>query len=426
MLSHRLARRLLPAVATALPLLGGCADPPPPGRPLAGQIAVDPQNPAWLQRYEAGRFFLCGPGDPEGFLYRGTRREDGTRDGDQSALIRKLAGTGANSIYLMAVRSHGGDGDPTQNPFLGNDPARGLNRRVLEQWEQWFSEMDRSGIVIFFFLYDDGARVWDTGHRVGAAERRFIRELVDRFEHHRNLIWVVAEEYSEAYSARRVSRIAEEIRRADDHDHPIAVHKLHGLSFEEFAEDPYLDQFAIQFNVTTVDELHAGVLEAWRAARGRYNLNLSECQPWGGGAEGRKRLWAVALAGAYVMVLGMDIATTPVGDLEDCGRLVRFLESTPFERMEPRDDLAAGDAEYVLARPDVGYILYSSHAPGAVGLKALPAGTYRLRWIDAASGAEAAQEVVVPASAEWTWARPERIGPELALYVAPVPPAPSP
>ena len=54
--------------------------------PQYGQIMIDPDNPSWLvyNRDENGDgrpdpFFLCGPGDPEGFLYRGIRNPDGTR-----------------------------------------------------------------------------------------------------------------------------------------------------------------------------------------------------------------------------------------------------------------------------------------------------------------------------------------------------------
>ncbi len=84
--------------------------------PQHGQIMVDPDNPSWLvynrDENNDGRpdpYFLCGPGDPEGFLYRGTRNPDGTRNGDQEALIEKVRVNGGNCIYLMAVRTHGGD-----------------------------------------------------------------------------------------------------------------------------------------------------------------------------------------------------------------------------------------------------------------------------------------------------------------------------
>jgi len=57
----------------------------PRGRgPLRGQIIVDPDHPQRLKRRGGVPFFMCGPGDPEGFLYRGKRRPDGTRDGNHS------------------------------------------------------------------------------------------------------------------------------------------------------------------------------------------------------------------------------------------------------------------------------------------------------------------------------------------------------
>jgi len=266
--------------------------------PLPGQIIVDPADPAWLKYNGGGPFFMCGPGDPEGFLYRGVRRADGTRDGDQVALIHKLKKTGANSVYLMAVRSHGGDGNSTENPFVDNDPAKGINPTVLDQWETWFTELDNNGIVIFFFLYDDARTLnhslWNTGDKVGEAEHRFIETLVNRFEHHRNLIWVVKEEYTEGFSRKRVSRIAKLIRGADNHDHVIAVHQNHGLVFD-FADDPNIDQFAIQYNKGSALSLHRAMVTAWKNTAGRYNLNMSEAANYGRRAPARRKSWAIAM-----------------------------------------------------------------------------------------------------------------------------------
>ncbi|MHC4751089.1 MAG: DUF5060 domain-containing protein, partial [Planctomycetota bacterium] len=42
------------------------------------QIIVDPEHPQWLKREGIGPFFMCGPGDPEDFLYRGRLKQDGT------------------------------------------------------------------------------------------------------------------------------------------------------------------------------------------------------------------------------------------------------------------------------------------------------------------------------------------------------------
>ncbi len=91
---------------------------------------------------------MCGPGDPEDFLYRGARNSDGTRFGDQMELINKLAGTGANSIYFQIIRSHGGQGNPDHNPFIDSDPNLGLDQEILDQWETWFTAMEEAGILI--------------------------------------------------------------------------------------------------------------------------------------------------------------------------------------------------------------------------------------------------------------------------------------
>ncbi len=389
-------------------------------RPTAsgtGRIIVDAEHPQWLERSDGRPFFMCGPGDPEDFLYRGRLRSDGTRDGDQMELIEKMKGTGANCIYLMAIRSHGGDGDKTHNPFVNNDPAKGINPAVLDQWETWFEEMDKHGIVIYLFFYDDGARIWETGDSVGKEEKNFIHSLVNRFEHHRNLIWCIAEEYQEALSIERVKKIAAEINAADDYDHVIAVHKLNGLDFSEFADEPNIDQFAIQYNVKTADELHAGIVKAWKNAKRRYNLNMSEAADYGTGTEARRKSWACAMAGAYVMILEMDIASTATSDLRDCGRLVRFFESTDFNQMSPHDELKFAGTQYVLARPGRSYIAYASKLQGKIGLKNTAAGVYKFHWFDCATGSEVVKENVTVAGGNQSWDIPGGIGSELAVYI---------
>jgi len=385
--------------------------------PRNGQIVVDSEHPQWLKRKGGGPFFMCGPGDPEDFLYRGKLKPDGTRDGDQMKLIEKMKGTGANCIYLMAVRSHGGDGDKTHNPFVNNDPRKNINLKVLEQWEGWFTEMDTNGIVIYLFFYDDSARLWNTGDVVGEAERDFIHTIVDKFEHHKNLTWCIAEEYQESFSAKRAKNIAAEIRAADDYDHVIAVHKLSGLDFSEFADAPNLDQFAIQYNQSSADALHNAMVSTFKQAKGRYNLNMSEAAEYGAGEIARKKSWACAMGGAYVMILEMDIATTMKSDLEDCGRLVRFFESTNFNEMSPHDELKFAGTKYVLAQPGFSYIAYSPELKGKIGLKSMRRGTYEFRWFDCVTGKGVRQAKVNIKAGNQSWQKPGGIGRELVVYI---------
>ncbi len=142
-------KEILPTLLTGMLLLTGTT--PLVAAPMDGQIVVDPTNPMWLARYNRADntyqpHFTAGPGDPENFLFRGSRQADGTRAGsgaDQTALINKLALSGANSLYMQVVRSNGGDGSGDHNPFINpSNPSSGLNTAILDQWETWFNAID--------------------------------------------------------------------------------------------------------------------------------------------------------------------------------------------------------------------------------------------------------------------------------------------
>ena len=404
-------------------------------QPLSGQIIVDPNRPEWLvynrdadSDGDLDPYFLSGPGDPEDFLYRGSRNADGTRSGDQQSIINKLKSSGANSIYMQAVRSNGGDGGPDHNPFIGSDKDNGVDANILNQWETWFSEMDGSGITIFLFFYDDAINVssnlgWplDGSGNLHPGEQNFIETVVNRFEHHKHLIWVVMEEVQEMGSdyIAHAKKIAEVVRGADDYDHVIAVHKLTGLSFSEFADDANIDQFAIQYGPSNASQMHSGMVAAWNNAAGRYNLNMSESPLHKGktGAALREVHWAAALGGAYVMAIEVDVASTPQSDLTDLGRLRSFMESTDFNKMAPHDELAFADTQYVLANPGSSYIAYAKNASGSIGLKGMTAGSYDFSWFDIASGTIITQSSIAVLAGDAAWARPSGVGPEAALYV---------
>jgi hypothetical protein len=421
---------------------------------LPGQIMVDPDNRMWLvyNRDEDGDgrldpFFMCGPGDPEGFLYRGKRNPDGTRMGDQKALIDKLIQYGGNCIYLIAVRTHGGDAwksardfpeiypDDKHNPWINQNPANGLSDVILDQWEAWFALMDRHGIVIYFFFYDDAIKIakefgWnlDPGGNLHPEEKRFVEKLVNRFKHHQHLIWCVMEEGQELGPnwQLHVSKIAQAIRAADDNQHVIASHQLAGNVFYH-ANDPNIDQFAIQTplnRVPTPDDLHRWMLEALDKAKGRYNLNMSEDAVQGNVSvpnrnrtEIRRRNWAAAMAGAYAMVLGMNIDDTPDTWLQDCRTLQSFFESTTFNRMHPDDSLACQETEYVLSNAPFDHILYSANALQNLGLKDIRKGTYSLMWLDCTSGEREHLENLDVQSGRQFWEKPVDFGSEVALYM---------
>jgi hypothetical protein len=385
----------------------------------AAAVVSSPADPAWLETPGGAPLFVCGLGDPEDFLYRE----------DQEAIVRRLAETGANGIYVQAIRSHGGDGPPTQNPFVRNDPRRGLAPEVLERWRGRLRALDAAGVVTWFFVYDDGACVWGCDrardHAVPPDEEAFLRSLAAAFPDVPRLVWVVAEEYQERFSRERASAIARVLREADPLGRPVGVHQLPGLSFD-LAGDPDVSVFAMQYGnaESTARELHDAVVEARRLAEGRYHVTMSEIpyKGLGSGEEARRKVWAMAMGGAYVLANGWDGLTTPRARLRECALMVRFFEEADPRGLAPRDDLALGATEYVLAAEDGRRVAYASRtgADRTMGLRALARGRYDLLWLDPATGIRAVRKGV-DAEGDTLWPVPVTIGPEAALVVRPSP-----
>ena len=388
---------------------------------IPGQVMVDPESNSWLvynrDSNDDGQLdpvFICGPGDPEDFLYRGTRNADGTRTGDQQIIINNMSNRGVNSIYLQVIRSHGGDGEFTHNPFINSHPDNSLDEDILQQWDGWFNAMDNAGIIIYFFLYDDSAQIW-VGDTVGTQEQYLITTLVNRYEHLKHIVWVVGEEYSERYSIARVSNIAALIKNTDDNIHPIANHQLSGITFDH-ANDSNIDQFAIQYNDATVSGLHRGMVDAWNNAAGRYSINMSESKDHGYDLRAvvRQKNWACAMGGAYVMVIRMDGTSAYSEKMTDCASLASFFESTDFNTMSPHDELG-NTGTWVMANPGKSYIAYRM-ASGDFSISGMSAGSYFFRWLNTVSGAIVEKRHYVSSGIN-TFSRPAGISTEAAVWI---------
>lgn len=426
---------------------------------IPGQIIIDPNNGSYLvyDREKDGNgskdpLFLIGSGDPEGFLYLGDRNPDGTRsNGSQLHIIQKMKEFGGNSIYLQSIRSFGGDasskaGDETQSPFNDpSDPASGLNPNILNQWKYWFDKMKEANIIIFFFLYDDGAHPFDNGlGAVGSAEQNYIREIVKNFQDYPNLIWIVQEEFKyvgfkepyrnpdDAGRVKRVTEIAQLIKKYDDYDHPVGVH--HNLrEGMEFANVKAVDIYVQQPGATALrneddlDTLHAaGAPGKGFDLQHRYNYIMGEAYYWHRVLlnEGNRRMlrqsyYATAMTGGYIMVLGMFApgVKEPTNEmLSDMRRLQRFFEATDFNTMVPSDGMKAGDTRWVLANTkDEHYILYSNLDPKALGVKSLPDGKYILTWFNPING-KLIKEIQTITKIHTLFSTPSVFGDEVIVY----------
>ena len=122
------------------------------------------------------------------------------------------------------------------------------------------------------------------------------------------------------------------------------------------------------------------------------------------------------MGGGYSMYLAMDIASTPVNDLQICGRLVQFMEATRFNETSPNDGLARGNTDYVLASPGNVYIVYgdTGHSLGVH----VQAGDYRVKWYDPTDGDWVDEGVQSLAAGDHEFPKPAAIGSEAALVLA--------
>lgn len=401
-----------------LPLLAGAATAQLPGQPVRSA-----EHPQWLKAHGGGHIWYCGAGDPEDFFFRGSRNADGTRNGDQDELIDKLIAQGGNTLYVETVRSHGGDGPADHNPFVNSNKDLGTDQDILDQWEGWIQRCDDAGILVYMFLYDDSSRVWSTGNQVGVDEETYVRKIVDSFEHHPNIIWLVAEESEEAMSESKVRRIADIIADADDHGHIIGNHHHSTTTFKAWAEGTTLEHFSIQLNVPA-SEAHAGALdgrakaEATGAGGDAYFCMYTEANFTLNGSDTvrRRYIWDSAMAGVMPMIFGVDIAGSSNQILNWCRDQKDFFEQTTFYETENRDDLAAAGTKWMLANPPFDYIAYTDADDGDLGIAGATPGFYDLLWMDTVTGNQVTQTGVSFGRGTQLLARPAGIGDECAVW----------
>ena len=394
--------------------------------PRSGQIVSDPLNPTWLVRYDPrgdhSPVFLCGPGDPEGLLYEDTSVSP-------SQILKKMREHGGNAIYVIAVRSHGGDGTPEQNPFFDHDPKKGVDPAILRRWHKILKPFDRAGIAIHLFLYDDGAQPFGKGMGdVSEDEERFIEAVVNRFEAYKNVIWNIAEEYREGMTLEHAKEVARIIAKYDDRDHVIGISQRDVLTFD-FEDDPHIGLWHIQSDCESPEHAHDQLIDVAERANGRYNLIYSEIYRHGyrhmqenNRIPLRKLAWAVAMAGVPVMHGGMwhpSWQPHPLdGILADMQRIHAFMQSIPdLTAHVSRDELKHGSTQYVLANTGRSWIAYTLDGTRPLGLTGLSDGKYSVRWFDCVTGRESKSTDSDVIGGDHLWHKPQSFGKEVALYV---------
>lgn len=139
-----------------------------------------------------------------------------------------------------------------------------VNETKMSEWSNDINELDDAGVTIHLFLADDEVDRYEPGNtRFGVVPKSSnpstrmamygreavnISALVNRFKALTNLVWVVAEEYTEEFTTARVSDIARHIRSRDP-AHPVGVHQLSG-SLDQTSATPNFGFRAIPTSIS--------------------------------------------------------------------------------------------------------------------------------------------------------------------------------
>jgi hypothetical protein len=412
---------------------------------LPGQVIIAGENPGHL-KYNGGKpIYLAGPDNPEDFLYLGELSGDGTRSGGpQEEIIEFLGQSGANAFHFQLTRMRScnvkDEGDDTHVPFIDHDPAKPLNEKVLDQWEAWLTALEAAGVIVHLEFFNDATDVERMGWTLGGEgnlhphERRWIEGVVQRFKHHRNIIWGIEESCNKLPRDRteHFKKIAQLIAETDNHNHPIVQSFVtlydpdgdphpDGVTSDDYVGDPHIGIVTwlhLLPHGEDVEAQHAEYLRHALLDGPRFVVMKNETHYHRvDRTTSRRQAWACVLTGMHAMEAQHNATRANRRDrILDDGRIVTFMDQTDWITMKPRDDLATGSTKWVLANPGVSYIAYTYDYDGPMGVWRPTAGTFDLLWFDTATGQSVKQAGVPTPPGEAGWTKPDRLGSEIALY----------
>jgi hypothetical protein len=412
---------------------------------LPGQVIVVGTNPAYLKYNGGGPVFLAGPDNPEDFLFRGELNANGTRsNGGQVEMIERMAEAGVNAfhcqMFRMQVCNIKDEGDDQHGPFKDFDPSKGLNQAVLDQWDGWLDLFEKHNIIVHLEFYNDATDVermgWilDNQENLHPDEKNFVTGIVNKFKHHKNIIWGIEESCNKLPRSRtpHFKKIGDLIAKTDNYNHPIVQSFVipedpegdfpgGGGTSDDYIDDPNIRLVTwlhIVPHGEDFEKQHQKYLHYYnRDSRNFIVLKNETFHHPKEGTSARRYFWAATMAGLQNLEAYIHADNTSMETLKQFGYNNKFMEQTDFHLMVPRDDLASRSTRWVLAKPGFFYIAYTYEYLDKIGLQGMVAGTYDLLWMDTITGEMIEQSGI---SAKWgnnAFAKPEGLGKEIVVYI---------
>jgi len=351
------------------------------------------ENQIRYLKFRDGPYWLkAGCDDPENFL--GHYRNYDTL-AKRKAAIDYLAERGINCLYMM-IHNIGGD-DKDVWPWLGKTQEEAManggrdarfDPTKLEQSRELFEYMQDKGVVPYLILEDDSA--WH-----GYDRGRYYREIIARFGYLPALLLNCGEEHNENYRLSQALEFMDQLRRIDPYDHPRGVHNVN------LPNDDYVDadqvaftsiqtgspgtrtglENALEHNRITIDWIDRCVERRRRV----LVVNFDEARP----EEDRHCWWSVYLGGGVWESHVREPYDRPLSAWEpvwtQLGGARKFMESVPFQRMQPHNGLVLRGHAFCLAESGQVYAFYLP--TGGSIMVALTGGpVYEAAWWNPANG----------------------------------------
>lgn len=359
---------------------------------LPGMIAVDGGNPIWFG-FRGGRHTLI-----RGFHVGDRFFAANWPAQSRTAFLDWAQGQGYN---LLSIASHylnrdeDGRGRGWETPKLWP-----LNAGEYQRMEAILDDLARRRLLVYPFAGFFGKQSHFPTDP--ADQERFIRYTLARLGAYWHVLFVVAGPEPNVGNGwlppGDVHRLAQRIRDLDPFGHLLSVHNRTG---DDVYRDAPWASYGILQGPKTVDrqKLSEGLLRN----HGQKPL-LAQETLWSGNKfhppytddDLKKNAWVINLSAAGLVFAdmsgdsssgfsgSMDLSQRNQPRHEGIKRVWDFLETVPYWRMRPRQDLVTNG--YCLADEGYEYLVYLQQ-PGRVHVT-LPAGAYAVEWINGSDTAD--------------------------------------
>jgi hypothetical protein len=248
--------------------------------------------------------------------------------------VNYMAGQGLNSMYFLTFNIGPKDdiklGEPRENqaracgdggdtwPWISPTERLRFDVSKLDQWDILFTHMNDKGLGLTLMLAEaenEEALDEDAVTAMGPERALYYREMVARFGHHLNIMWVIAEEtgtYAAPGIVERNKVRMRRIRDLDPYDYPVGLHNGK-VKLEDYAGFPDMTYYSYQSHQEDCHDIYPDIVKLWQGSHERppewvimndeqgkgYSGVGTNTQNWDPGFEVTRReaLWGTFMAG---------------------------------------------------------------------------------------------------------------------------------